>query len=458
MLSPLHIRRIIMRSKTVLLASLFICLAFTHTARAAGNAEALARSAASENPAEASAAIAELRAQGPQGLRILFDTYRAEIQRQRDASVATVASAEWPRISAALDAVAQQRDAYSAGLYWYTDIDEAKRASRASGKPILSLRLLGKLSEEFSCANSRFFRAALYSNPAISDYLREHFILHWKTVRPAPRVTVDYGDGRKLERTITGNSIHYILDEQGSIVDALPGLYSPAAFLRELKQAETVARQIIGQEAAKRAQIRRSYQDARLDAASKAWAADVEKVGGKITEKIDARTATPDNPPSARAASRMAMTKAVTENGIVNAITYDTRTLQRMTDEETWNKIAALYLADARLDAASIALIARQNPYTSEKTGKGAQPTADALARVVRNFERYIALDTVRNEYLLHSTLRAWLLSNRAALDTEAFNERVYAELFLTPSSDPWLGLVQPDTYTGLENDGVVKK
>ena len=35
-------------------------------------------------------------------------------------------------------------------------------------------------------------------------------------------------------------------------------------------------------------------------------------------------------------------------------------------------------------------------------------------------------------------------------------NERVYAELFLTPSSDPWLGLVQSDVYTAIENDGLV--
>jgi len=76
---------------------------------------------------------------------------------------------------------------------------------------------------------------------------------------------------------------------------------------------------------------------------------------------------------------------------------------------------------------------------------------------LIANFERAIALDTVRNEYLIHSQLRAWLLSNRTRLDVEAFNERVYAELFLTPSSDPWLGLVQPNTYTGLSNDGIVK-
>jgi hypothetical protein len=32
----------------------------------------------------------------------------------------------------------------------------------------------------------------------------------------------------------------------------------------------------------------------------------------------------------------------------------------------------------------------------------------------------------------------------------EPLNERVYAELFLTPSSDPWLGLKPDDVFTGL--------
>jgi hypothetical protein len=32
----------------------------------------------------------------------------------------------------------------------------------------------------------------------------------------------------------------------------------------------------------------------------------------------------------------------------------------------------------------------------------------------------------------------------------------VYAELFLTPKSDPWLGLVPPGAFSGIENDGVV--
>jgi len=317
-----------MRGKIAAVSLLSMLIPFLGLRAAPAGLADLARRARSGSPAESTQAVAALRQAGPAGM---------------EAMLAACGNGSCGDV---LDRVCGVRDCADIRLFWYTDLDAAKAAAKASGKPILSLRLMGRLDEELSCANSRFFRTVLYANTDVSKYLRENFILHWKSVRPAPRVTIDFGDGRKLERTITGNSIHYILDEQGRIVDALPGLYGPTAFLRELKQGEAVARQIIGQEAAKRAQILRSYANARLDAVNKAWAADVEKVGGRITEKIDARTATPNNPPSARAASRMAMTKAVTENGIVNAITYDTRTLQRMTDEETWNKIAALYLAE----------------------------------------------------------------------------------------------------------------
>ncbi|HKS26427.1 MAG TPA: hypothetical protein VJS44_01345 [Pyrinomonadaceae bacterium] len=442
-----------MRSKILLLLALLVSLSLAQSVSAGTNVEALARRAVSENQAESAAAIAELRRMGPEGLRAMLNIFAEEIRRNGLDSASASTSPEWLRVTAALDSVAQQRDSYTSGLYWYTDMEEARKASKASGKPILSLRLLGKLSEELSCANSRFFRTVLYSNPEISRYLSEHFILHWKSVRPAPRVTIDYGDGRRVERTITGNSIHYILDSEGRIVDALPGLYGPAAFLRQLQQAEAVARQVEGQALPARMEILRRYHDTLLDATSKAWARDVERVGGKITEKVAAITATPENPPSARAAARAAITKSVVEINLVAAISSDTRALERLTDEDTWNKIAALYLADAKLDQASLALIRRQNPYLG--AGRTDAPGADRMARLVQNFEKAIALDTMRNEYLIHSKIRAWLLSNRRMMDTEAFNERVYAELFLTPSSDPWLGLVQPDTYTGLTNDGI---
>jgi hypothetical protein len=42
-------------------------------------------------------------------------------------------------------------------------------------------------------------------------------------------------------------------------------------------------------------------------------------------------------------------------------------------------------------------------------------------------------------------------------MGADQLNAKVYAELFLTPDSDPWLGLVPRDTFTALEDDGLVQ-
>ena len=80
-----------------------------------------------------------------------------------------------------------------------------------------------------------------------------------------------------------------------------------------------------------------------------------------------------------------------------------------------------------------------------------------SLERALRNLERAVALDSVRNEFVLHSKIHEWFANGVAPTDLAALNGRVYAELFLTPASDPWLGLFPRDSYTGIENDGVSK-
>jgi len=62
----------------------------------------------------------------------------------------------------------------------------------------------------------------------------------------------------------------------------------------------------------------------------------------------------------------------------------------------------------------------------------------------------------VRNEYVLHSTIHEWFANQTAPRNLDELNARVYAQLFLTPDSDPWLGLVPADTFTGLEANGLV--
>jgi hypothetical protein len=408
--------------------------------------EVLVRNAVSADARESAQAIAELRSMGPSGLSLLTETYAAEIEREF-ANPTAVATPEWKRLSAALDAVSQQKDSYLSELYWYTDFAQAKAAARASGKPILSLRLLGKLSQEFSCANSRFFRTVLYPNAQVSKALRERFILHWQSVRPAPRVTIDFGDGRKLERTLTGNSIHYILDPNGVPIDALPGLYGPAAFLRSLDRVESLFNK---QSNPSNKSI--LYHRDRLNAINLEWVTDIQKSGGKIPQKI-AVVRNEQGTATAIEVAPLAMTKMVSEASLLRSMTAGSAELGAVTDEATWRKIAALHLADAKLDDRSLSLIKRQTRNALIADASKTTPEK-ALASLVQKLEMNIALDTVRNEYLLHPKIHAWLTLNLLR-NVDVFNERVYAELFLTPASDPWLGLFSPDTYTALENSGI---
>src|SRR5690606_24228860 len=69
--------------------------------------------------------------------------------------------ARWRQL---MDAVGAQRDASISHLFWYTDRAQASAVAREAGKPMISLRLLGRLTDERSCANSRMFRALLYAD------------------------------------------------------------------------------------------------------------------------------------------------------------------------------------------------------------------------------------------------------------------------------------------------------
>lgn len=84
-------------------------------------------------------------------------------------------------------------------------------------------------------------RTVLYANPKVAEEVRQHFVLHWSSERPVPVITIDFGDGRLVRRTLTGNSVHYILDKQGRVVDALPGLYPAGTFLKEVGKARDLA-------------------------------------------------------------------------------------------------------------------------------------------------------------------------------------------------------------------------
>jgi hypothetical protein len=406
--------------RIVVVAVLAFHEAFIGNVRA-GEFDELATRAVSEDASVSEPAIAQLRTHGPAGLDALFAVHAAAIQQmliEPDAAT-TKAAPALQRVRQALDHVGGQRDCHACRLFWYTDLAQAKAVAKMAGKPILSLRLLGKLTDEYSCANSRFFRSTLYPNDQIGRVLREQFILHWQTVRPVPLVTIDFGDGRKLIRTVTGNSVHYVLTPDGQPLDALPGLYGPQPFLKWLEQADELAHAVMTDGNDKAALIAK-YHARENQALLESWQRDLSKVG---------------------AASDGVPISSLPSQEISDAV---------------WHRIAILHERDCQLDAASQNLIACRNPVANVAGRIAATKTVveSPLVRLLRDLQGTIAIDTVRNEYLLHRQIHEWFAAGQVR-KLNAFNQRVYAELFLTPSTDPWLGLL-PDAYSALENNGVV--
>jgi hypothetical protein len=321
----------------------------------------------------------------------------------------------------ALDRVCGVRDCADIRLFWYTDLEAAKAAAHAEGKPILSLRLLGRLDEEFSCANSRFFRTVFYKNSDINQLLRDRYILHWRSVRPVPKVTIDFGDGSRLERTLTGNSIHYVLDSRGRMLDALPGLYGPAAFQQALEEGLEGER------------LARPMNDADLDdwLTARRWFQLQDRMEALDRDRKGLPSPTPDRINVSRNDTG---SKMIVETPLLRA-------LNPVTDDEI-GRFARLRRPSVRLDSASRAFLLSKQGVTDAKVAE----------RLVDSFETSVALDEVINDYRMRPEILTQLRKPeiRESFDLEAFNEWVYEEVFKTPLSDPWLGLAPDDLYTAL--------
>jgi hypothetical protein len=418
--------------------------------------EGLARTVVNGSAEEVDNAIAALRSRGPDGLSLLLDVYDAEVARAKERPAAGDEAA-LVRLRGALDRVARQKEAYASRLYWFTDLDQAKRAAKDTRRPILSLRMLGNLDEELSCANSRFFRTALYPDAKVGKVLRDEFILYWSAERPAPVVTIDFGDGRTIKRTVTGNSLHYVLDSSGRVVDAIPGLYGPAAFVRAVEEAGALARATSSVDGAARVEAIRAHHAAELRKLETLWHDELTKSGVAMADAtpLPGLLATTTSRPSAAEAAPIGVGKGMVESRIVNALVGAPSAKGTPAPVAIpWVELADRHLADAKLDESSRRVMATKNPM--DCTSSPEPLVGSAFDAMVRGFEAAMAQDTVRNELTRHAAIHGWFVGE-PGINFATLNQKVYSELFLTPASDPWLGLVPPIVYTGLENDGFVR-
>lgn len=355
-------------------------------------------------PEDVSVEVAAARTQGQLGVNDLHAKWTAAAPDERI------------QLQQTLDRVCAQKDCHASRLYWFTDLEAAKAEAKRLGRPILSLHLLGRLDEELSCANSRFFRTLLYSDGAISSVLRDKYVLHWHSVREVPVVTIELGGGRVLRQTITGNSAHYLLDANGRPLDVLPGLYSPAAFRDQLERWVT---------------LHRTLSPGTLLAYHRQRLAETTTLAAELG--IDRQIY--EGQQAVWVAQRQSRSKAYTEVPLL-------RQLKTGADKRANARQAALANAIGERGKEDVQF----SPETLQLMSAKQQLTAELLD----NLRRTVAADTAFNEYDLHRRVHEWFVNDEVG-DLHSLNERVYDELFLTPSSDPWLGLQPDSVFVGIE-------
>lgn len=347
-------------------------------------------------------AVSQLRGRGQAAVDDLHRRWRNAAPDQR------------AELQKQLEQVCAQKDCHASRLFWYTDLEQAKEAAQRLGRPILSLRLLGRLDEELSCANSRFFRTLLYSDDRIARIMRDRYVLHWQSERPVPRVTIDMGDGRVMRQTITGNSAHYLLASDGAVLDMLPGLYAPDAFRAQLSEWLEVDRKLAGDD---RALKLRRYHELRFNTLS------------VIARQRGINRGRYQGVEPLWYAQQQAQSKLSIEAPMLRQMRRNGRTVV--------SQLQATRDANAQVQFSESTLALMRTK----------QPLSELL---LDNLRETVAIDTEFNENELHRRVHEWFARDEVR-DLESLNKRVYDELFLTPSSDPWLGLMPESVFIAVK-------
>ena len=415
-------------------------------------------------------AIAAPLAATPPGCGIArADERPPEVARPRNQAEFDKFAARFDKASAAERAAQLNRagNAFDNGepqLFWFTDLDAARAQARRENKPILSLRLLGNLSDELSCANSRLFRVLLYPNAEINRRLHNDFILHWSSERPVPVATIDMGDGRVFKRTLTGNSAHYLLSADGQPLDVLPGLYAPADFAAWLQRGADFARDWRAAKTDLRPKMLGDWHRGRLIDSFKTYGnlRPIDDANQIIAANFLASDQPALPPASARAISGLAMPKSVGERPILDA--FDASRIASSSDVGRQNYKVPLLghiplmgrLFRSKTITDNSPLITGTPPLfdAATRTRIAAMQPEDEAQTLIVTLERNVLIDTRNNKTNFEPPIHAYFV-NEAKPDFVQLNRAIYDKLFRTPASDPWLGLAPADAFVALRNGGV---
>lgn len=84
----------------------------------------------------------------------------------------------------------------------------------------------------------------MFSDGEIASQIEAGFEPVWQGLRAVPTVTIDFGNGNLVRRTLRGNIATYVCTKAGQVVDILPGIYEPRVFAAKLEQLQLLAKHL----------------------------------------------------------------------------------------------------------------------------------------------------------------------------------------------------------------------
>jgi hypothetical protein len=173
----------------------------------------------------------------------------------------------------------------------------------------------------------------LFSDDQVAKVINEQFEPVWQSLRPVPRVTIDFGNGAVVKRTLHGNVATYVCSADGKVLDILPGIYEPKTYTRELSKLTRLVRSGLRSRSGADSFWRNYHrsQAESLAAASNPPAKPVFR-GASIfaTERPTRRAIQGEQPPTS--ASGASLTDSLSEDTRINETTRRLKIHQRLAD------------------------------------------------------------------------------------------------------------------------------
>lgn len=99
----------------------------------------------------------------------------------------------------------------------------------------------------------------LFSSNEVAQFMNETFEPAWESVRPAPMMTIDFGNGHTITRTLQGNIATYVCDADGFFFDLLPGIYTRGPYREQLHLLASLATSLRDRSETEKSELLRTY-------------------------------------------------------------------------------------------------------------------------------------------------------------------------------------------------------